>query len=162
MANKPQLLYWDSCVFLSYIDEEVGRVDVIEAIFAEVQKSNGSRKIVTSIASMTEVAYSSQEKSRRILDAATLSKIDHLWGDPSVLVFVEYHEGIARIARNLMREAVSKQYKLTPLDAIHLASAKWLSVHEFQTYDHGLKKYTTMISCTICEPYVAQLQLPGI
>jgi predicted nucleic acid-binding protein len=161
MASKIQLLYWDSCVFLSFIDAEEGRVEVIESLFEEVKKSDGNRKIVTSTVSITEVAYGSQEKIQRTVDPDILAKIDALWADSSVLTFVEYHEGIARIARDLMRNAMANGNKLTPLDAVHLASAKWLGAHELHTYDGRLNKFATMIERIICEPYVTQPRLPG-
>jgi predicted nucleic acid-binding protein len=161
MASRPQLLYWDSCVFLSYIDAEVGRVDVIDTIFAEVQKSAGTRKIVTSTVSITEIAYGSQEKTKRTLDPTTLAKIEALWNDASVLAFIEFHDGIARIARDLMRDAMANGNKLTPLDAVHLASAQWLDAYEMHTYDGGLNKFSGAIGRTICPPYALQPRLPG-
>lgn len=160
MPINPQLFYWDSCVFLSYIDAEPGRVDTIADLFDEIQRSKGAKKIVTSTASIVEVAYGSQEKLKRVLDPAVQQRIDNLWNDTSVLSFIEYHEGIGYMARALMREAISSGYSLKPLDAIHLASAQWLRVAEFYTYDEPLDKYSPLIKCKICRPYVNQPRLP--
>lgn len=160
MPTNPQLLYWDSCVFLSYIDAEPGRVETIADLFDEIQRSKGAKKIVTSTASIVEVAYGSQEKLRRTLDSSIQRRIDDLWSDSSVLAFIEYHEGIGSMARSLMRDALTKGYSLRPLDAIHLASAQWLRVTEFYTYDEPLDKYSLMINCNICRPYISQPRLP--
>ncbi len=65
MPANPQLLYWDSCVFLSYIDAEKDRVDTLETILDEVHKSGGAKKIVTSTVSIVEVAFGAQEKDKR-------------------------------------------------------------------------------------------------
>lgn len=162
MSSKPELLYWDSCVFLSYIDAEVDRVDVIETLFAEVQKSKGAKKIVTSTVSIAEVAYGAQEKKRAALDHSIRERIDALWNDKSVLTFIEFHDGIARIARELMREAISKGHALKPLDAIHLASAQWLQVQEVHTYDDKLEKFAVAIGRKICAPYADQPRLPDL
>jgi len=161
MATKPHMLYWDSCVFLSYIDAEEGRVDVIEGILEEIQRSKGTRKIVTSSVSIVEVAFGAQEKLKRTLDPSILAKIDALWGDTSVLAIIEYHDGIARIARDHMRDAMARSTKLTPLDAVHLASAQWLGAYEVQTYDDGLWKFEDVIGRKICSPYVLQNRIPG-
>jgi len=162
MPANPQLLYWDSCVFLSYIDAEKDRVDTLETILDEVHKSGGAKKIVTSTVSIVEVAFGAQEKIKGVLYPAIQQKIDALWNDASVLLFIEYHEGIAHIARNRMRDALPKGYTLTPLDAIHLASAQWLQVHELHTYDHGLRKYSSAIGRIVCDPYTSQPRLPGM
>ena len=49
MPGKLRLLYWDSCVFLSYINADPGRIDTLDTILDEIYKSNGEMKIVTSI-----------------------------------------------------------------------------------------------------------------
>ena len=40
---------------------------------------------------------------------------------------VEFHQGIAQIAKALIREALIQGWSLRPADAIHLATAKWLA-----------------------------------
>jgi hypothetical protein len=56
MPGKLKLLYRDSCVFLSYINADPGRIDTLDAILDDIQKSNGESKIVTSILTKIEVA----------------------------------------------------------------------------------------------------------
>ena len=48
MPNSPKYLYWDACVFLSYLKQTPGRWPILSALFAEIQQSRGTRKIVTS------------------------------------------------------------------------------------------------------------------
>jgi predicted nucleic acid-binding protein len=159
MPGKLRLLYWDSCVFLSYINADPGRIDTLDAILDEIYKSNGEMKIVTSILTKIEVAGAAIEYSTRILSSAVEQKIDALWNDESVIGLIELHDGIAMRARELMRQALTQGWSLKPPDAIHLASAQWLGVEELHTYDDKLPRYGTMIGCKICEPYITQLRL---
>jgi hypothetical protein len=69
MPGKRRLLYWDSRVFLSYINADPERVDILDAIFDDVRKSNGEIIIVTSILTKIEVAGSATEYTTRILSA---------------------------------------------------------------------------------------------
>ena len=60
-----------------------------------------------------------------------------------------------------MRDAITKGWSLKPLDAIHLATAQWLSsvgvtVDEVHTYDNSLVKYGPIVGFSIMEPYAPQ------
>ncbi len=90
------------------------------------------------------------------------SKIDLLWDHDSILELIEVHHEISSIARDLIRQALTNKWALKPLDAIHLASAKWLGIKEFFTYDSALQKYSDYIECKILEPYVLQPNLPNM
>lgn len=159
MPGNPQLIYWDSCVFLSYINADVTRIDILDAILHEIQASNGVKKIVTSIITKVEVAFSGIEQTMDQLSFDIEQKIDALWNDDSVIGLIELHDDIAIRARDLIRKARSQSLSLRPPDAIHLASAQWLGVEEIQTYDDKLYRYSTLIGCTIREPYTPQLPL---
>ncbi len=70
---------------------------------------------------------------------------------------VEFHSDIAKEARTLIREALTRKWSLKPLDAIHLATARWLSkaglsIDEFHTYDKGIFKYGSVVGFKIVEP----------
>jgi predicted nucleic acid-binding protein len=164
MTNKPRLVYWDSCVFLSYINGPADRLQVIETLWDEITESNGV--IYTSVAAITEVAYASLERDQWQTDQEIGNKIESIWEDASVMI-IEYHSEIARIARGLMRSALPNQWVLKPIDAVHLATASWVnnavqSISEFQTYDEVLKRYGPMIGIPICEPNVIQGRLPNL
>ena len=159
MPGKPTRFYWDSCVFLSYINGDPGRIDTLDAILGNIHKSNGQSQIVTSILTKIEVAGSMTEYTTRVLSPSIEQQIDALWNGTSVIVMIELHDGIAILARNLMRQALTQGWSLKPPDAIHLASAQWLGVEELHIYDDKLPRYATMIGCKICEPYVTQLRM---
>jgi predicted nucleic acid-binding protein len=159
MPGKPSFIYWDSCVFLSYLNADPGRIDTLDAILDEIQKSNREKRIVTSILTKVEVAWSAIEHTTQTLSTAVEQTIDNLWNDESVIGFIELHEGIAIRARDLMRQSLTQGWSLKPPDAIHLASAQWIEVEELHTYDDKLPRYGTMIGCKICEPYISQLRI---
>ena len=63
-----------------------------------------------------------------------------------------------------MREVVTRAWSLKPLDAIQLATAKWLAeltgeTIEFHTYSKDLPRYEVITGYTICEPYLVQGRL---
>ena len=152
-------VYWDANAFLSYINGLPDRMPVLDALLGN--SAGGSIQIYTSAISQVEVAFAASEQQQKALDADMERKINTLWDDPKAVVLVEYHDGIGREARSLIRDAVTYGWSLKPLDAIHLATVQWLSqlgylVSEFHTYDHALFKYTSLAGFRICEPYSAQ------
>ena len=159
MPGKLSFVYWDSCVLLSYINADPGRIDILEAFLDEIQKSNREKRIVTLILTKVEVAWTATEHTRQALSPIVEQTTDNLWNDESVIGFIELHEGIAIRARDLIRQSLTQGWSLKPPDAIHLASAQWLGVEEFHTYDDKLPRYGTMIGCKICPPYITQLRL---
>jgi hypothetical protein len=103
-----RLIYWDSCVFLSYINADPGRIDTLDAILDEIHKSNGEMRIITSILTKIEVAGAAIEYATKILSSAVEQKIETLWNDESVIGLIELHDGIAMRARELMRQALTQ------------------------------------------------------
>lgn len=75
MPDVPRLIYWDSCVFLAYINEEPGRVDTVDEILDEIS-DNKDDKIITSVESIVEASFGAVEKSQGVLDPDVESKID--------------------------------------------------------------------------------------
>ena len=124
------------------------------------RSDRGEIELYTSEISRVEVAFAASEQKRRRLDPGIEQRIDSLWADSNVVVSVEYHGAIGQISRDLMREAITRGWSLKPLDAIHLATAQWLSdvgteMDEFQTYDN-LSRYASIVDFSICEPYTPQ------
>ena len=160
MPKKARMLYWDSNVFLDYINEYPGNINVIASLLQEVAR-NDDEIIVTSVLSRIEVAFAAYEQNQGTLDPQAEADIDALWENPSVVEFVDLNEDIAFMARALMREAIPRGWgRLTARDAIHLASAQWLqTIVEFHTGDEHLDKYDELIGCTICRPYIQQPRL---
>lgn len=151
-------LYWDSCVFLSYINCHPERYETIRSCLEEIEKDNG-RKIVTSAITKAEVAYASFEKDAKALDVEVIREIDNLLNDYNVIELVTVNDTITVRARNLMRAALPFGWSLKPIDAIHLASAEWAGAVEVHTYEPKWAKYGEFINTPILEPYVNQPRL---
>jgi predicted nucleic acid-binding protein len=139
MPEEPKRIYWDSCVFLLYIEGTPEWMPILDSLLEEASETRGLI-IVTSPLSITEVAFAKAKKDGRALDPNIEAQIEALWNDRSAVKLVEYNEIIAREARTLLRRAIESSRKLKPMDAIHLASALNRSVDEFHTTDGDLKR----------------------
>ncbi len=147
MPDLPRV-YWDACVFLSYVNGIPERLSHLDPMLA---KSGKAHQLVTSTMSVVEVAFAKVEQDNKALDADTDRKISGLWAGPAVIL-VEFFPLIAMEARQMIREALPKGWALKPMDAIHLATAKRLGALEFHTYDDKLLKYAATVGLKICEP----------
>ena len=148
--------YWDACVPLSFLDEaRTDRHPHIRWWLDEAAKTQPTFELVTSMLSLTEVAYGAAEKVKGILDPAIEQEIDKLWFPSGPIRFYEYHETIALAARDLSRMATARKWRLAAPDAIHLATARAIGAKEFHTYDHKLFRWSSIVGIPILEPYVA-------
>lgn len=156
MPNKPALIYWDSCVFISYLEKTPDRIGTLDAIIHNIRTTK-DRKIVTSAISKVEVAFLPAERPHPA-DPAIEQLIDDFWNDDEIVELVEFHDLIATHARTLMRQALPDS-PLKSNDAIQVATALWLGVRELQTYDTKLLKYGNTLGIPIVEPYTEQPML---
>lgn len=164
MPGQINYLYWDSNVFLSYLNRDAQRLPAIDALLAEVLKSNEAKKIATSVLTITEVAFVRMESDKGAIDPAIEAKIDAFWRNSAIVEIVEFHEVTARCARTLMRKCIANNLRvLDPPDAIHLATALLIGAQELHTYNekHFLP-YQSIVSIKICQPYCQSPTLPGI
>lgn len=152
--SDPSYVYWDSCIFLAYLNEEAGRIEVIDRIWQQV-KDNKESKIITSAITITEVAFAAYEKEDEELDPDIEAKIRMMWEDPSVLL-VEAPPLIMHNARDITRESLIKRPILKSRDAIHVATAVWVRsfypINAMHTYDPHLLKHTNDFGIAIVEP----------
>ena len=165
MPSEPLYLYWDSCVFLSYFGHETQRWPVLDGILSEVRQSHGQRKIVTSACTLIEVAYLASELATRTLDIDFEERLEVFWGDRSIVEVIEIHTELTRRGRQLIRQSIQEGWRhLKPADALHLASAQWLTqwknVREFNTYNvRDYEHFAAVMPFTICEPHIIQPSL---
>jgi len=158
MPEVPRL-YWDANVFLSYVDGDPDRLAHIDAIIKEAEEGNA--EIVTSTASITEVAFGSVEMDRRALDSEIQAAIEGLWLPSSPFKLAEVSVLVVEGARAIMRNAVAAGTKVPkPMDAIHLSTARRLSVNEFQSYDEPLRKIAVRTGLPAAEPSSSSPLLP--
>lgn len=147
---------------LSYISGIADRMPILDSILGDCVR--GTARLYTSDISRVEVAFAASEKEQRALDSETEQRIDSLWSNTNIITMVELHNDIAKEARTLIRDAMTNGWSLKPLDAIHLATAQWLSkmgiaIAEFHTYDTRLFRYSTIVGFKIMNPYTLNLSL---
>jgi predicted nucleic acid-binding protein len=157
-GDKPKRSYWDSCVFLAWINGEEDRADVVSELLESARKDEIT--VVTSVLTITEVAYATAESESGILSTDVLRRIDALWDPPSPVKLAEFHRLIAVNARNLMRLAVPGGQRLKPPDAIHMSTAVRSQCEEILTYDPKWAAYADALSVKIGEPSSAVIPLP--
>ena len=141
MPDSLPFIYWDSCVPLSYIN---GTEDRVPHIAPLMKRSGKDFQIVTSVISITEVAFAKFEQDNKLLDQEIEDKIGNLWRVGAPIKLVEVFESVAVRAQRLMRASIEKGWSLKPADALHLATAHQLKVKEFHTYDEKLKKFVEL------------------
>lgn len=147
-------IYWDSCVWLRYINESPEDKEVLDTLLRDSALRNGDSHLITSIIALTEVAFAAAEQNNQTLDADVEQKIDSLWRDRRAITMVEFYPALALQARGLIRMSVEQGWRLRPYDAIHLATAQRLEVTEFHTYDEKLLRFTGELGFPVTEPYV--------
>jgi predicted nucleic acid-binding protein len=156
---ESRFIYWDANVFVSYLNNDKERIPTIEAIL-EVVESSKIDRIVTSVVSKVEVAWVAQEKISRALTNDEEKRIDDMWENAEIFEMIDFSNDIALKARKLMREGLSRGWKLRTNDAIHLASAQWVGAIELQTYDlKDFQKFSELVGIEIREPHAIQPKL---
>jgi predicted nucleic acid-binding protein len=153
----PDVVYWDSCVFLSYVNGDPDRLPDIEGLLE--QANQGQIEIITSTVSMVEVAFGNVEQTGKALDPDIEARIQALWTPPSPIRMVEFYAQIAVGAVQLMRDGLVQGWALKPLDAIHLSTAQRWEVKELHTYDTGLHRYAPAVGYSIGFPSASQPKL---
>ena len=161
MPDQRKIVYWDACVFLSYINEHPDRIAVLRSLFISHLRSDEQITVYTSTLSHVEVAFAASEQQQQILDTDTERRINGLWHGKQSVRSADFHSTIAETSKSLIREGLSHGWSLKPADAIHLATAKWLAgvlneLVEFHTYDGRLFRYKDIVGFDIVRPYTAR------
>jgi predicted nucleic acid-binding protein len=155
MPGDPPRIYWDACVFLSYINKTPDRLPHIKWY---LDRSGKDFQIVTSILSVAEVIFAEREKQQGTLDADIAAKIDALWlSDDTPVRLSEVYLDLVLEARDLSRAALVQKpqgWTIKPSDAIHMATAKRLSVTEIHTYSKDWPRNAALLGIKIGEPVV--------
>lgn len=158
MPAEPDRVYFDANVFLAYVSGEEGRAATVEALLIAARE--GDLVALTSTVSVVEVAFGAEEKAQRVLESATELAIDELWHPTSPVTLVEPSVLVMREARDLIRKNLAGGgARLTPLDAVHLASAVRFRADRFFTYESANNRQAQWAELTgldVQEPTVAQ------
>ena len=135
-------IYWDSCVWLHYINDTPEYKDVLDVLLRDSAMRYGNSHLITSLISQTEVAFGATEQNNQALDADVEQKIDSLWKDRRAVIVVEYYPALALEARDLIRKSIENGWSLRPYDAI------------LHTYDDKLLRFTGDLGFPMTKPYV--------
>jgi len=122
-------VYWDSCVWISLINQEAGKVGRCQHIIQQAQK--GQAQIWTSSLTLAEVFKKKCDGQAVSIDAANDSDFER-YIEQDFLVEVQLDHDIGVMARRLLRAHPELK---KPADAIHLASAAMNNVDELHTFD---------------------------
>lgn len=112
MPDLP-FVYWDSCVFLSYINGIADRIANIDRLLS---KSGKEFQIITSAVTIVEVAFAKVEQDQKALDEDTEEKIKGLWEPPSPIQLIEFYPLLGYEAKGLMRRSITLGWSLKPMD----------------------------------------------
>ncbi len=161
MPGRSRRIYFDANVFLAFVSDEPGRAAVVEEQLRQSQA--GSVAVLTSTVSIAEVAYGAEEKSQQSLDVDIEARIDGLWAPGGPVTLVEASRLVLVTARSLIRSNLALGYgRLTPLDAIHLATALVEKVDTMATYEtNACARWATLTGLLVTEPEVYQPPLEG-
>jgi predicted nucleic acid-binding protein len=132
MPSKP-LVYWDTCVFLGYLQQTKGRYADLSKILAEAE--NNRILLCTSAITITEAAFIDRNANTSPEEIEQQGKIikDFFRRDCVNIVWAD--QLVAQEAADILR-----RYKgLTPLDAIQVATALFANVPCLYTYDGANK-----------------------
>jgi len=127
MPNEPPKVYIDSCAYISCIQEDVGRHETVSAVVE--QAKSGEIVIVASTLIIAEVVKL-DHLSEQGVDIAEQAERIRLFFENDYIKFRAVDRRIAEEAA-----AISRQHRIKPPDAIHLATALQCGCTSFQTYD---------------------------
>ena len=160
-GSRPRI-YWDANCFIAYTQGEATWLPVLRALLEDAN-IHGSIEIVTSVLSVTEVAFGAMERVSRVLNPEEEARLDRFWSNSAGIKIIEYNERVARYAREIRREDLARGWKgyRTP-DIIHLATARYINAVEIQTTDSKLHRYSSVLGIPVRYPFTSKVRLPGM
>ncbi|HEV7747578.1 MAG TPA: PIN domain-containing protein [Pyrinomonadaceae bacterium] len=162
MKTGREIIYWDACIFLAWLQNEPCEPGVMEGIEETVRQVNDNEAVlVTSVMTQTEVLESKMSR-----DAQT--KFENLFKRRNV-VWINHDTRIGKLSHDIRDYYDQRSVKLSSPDSIHLASAILYDVSVLYTLDgSGKKKRGYLLPLNgnvaghplkIAKPYKSQLSL---
>lgn len=143
MAGNNPIYYWDTCIFLAWLKNEVtrkqGEMDGVREVISKLNKRQVT--IMTSVLTITEISSAK-------LPAGTQGMLEQVMQRPN-MSRVSVDLKIASLARDLRNHYITKNgaagLTLTVPDSLHLATAILYKVTEFHTFDeHDKPKHKAL------------------
>ena len=76
MVAESRLVYWDVGCFLRYVQRDQKTIGSLAALLEESASRDSDLRIVTSVLSITQVAYLDAEKATQVLDEEVERRIE--------------------------------------------------------------------------------------
>jgi predicted nucleic acid-binding protein len=150
----PKKVYWDSNVWLGFINDESGKADRCRHVLNEARL--GNYEIWTSALTLAEVFKVSDEKGKPFPLPFNRDIEFENFVQQGFVVIVQVDADIGIDARRLLRKY---QVLKKPADGVHLASALANSMDEMHTFDDvnltplsGLVNRADGVALKICFP----------
>lgn len=149
--------YCDSGVFIGFLNEETDKFEDCRNILLAAEQEY--IELYTSAFTMAEVVYIKSSQATRELTAVEQEEIIHQLFSNNWIRLVQFERETAEINRYLVRN-----YRLTPFDALHLATAIRMKVDYFNTTDSKsiIKKVTSPVDCPPNYPKKIIIQKPFV
>lgn len=139
MPASPARIYWDSRVFIDYVERTSGMIATLDSIVSAAQRNE--LVIVTSVLAISQVSHAAAERASGFVDPASFADVDAMWSDRSVVTLIEVDAVVAMTAREIIRRGMNESRAIKPPDAIHLATARQYSCTDFHTTDEKLHRW---------------------
>lgn len=151
MPGNPPRLYWDANCFLYYLNDDPTWGPRLEYHLRRATAEKAI-EIVTSVLSITEVAFTTTERLGRRLNPEEEARIEELWQADGIAL-VEVTSFVARLARDLHRQRLQLGWTNPGApDLIHLATAQYMQVSEVHTIEDKLHRYSQLIGLPVGFP----------
>ena len=154
-----QLVYWDSCVFIDWIQKDKpDRVALLQPVIDAAYA--GKIVIVTSAFGLAEVVRCNGPD---VLSEEDESRILRFFKNPFISVR-NVDRRVAQEARSICRHRLSTGAGLKPPDAVHVATALLHKVGSFHTFDRGVLRFDQMFGIPplrILEPFYVEITEPA-
>lgn len=157
-------LYWDSCIFLAWLQNEACEPGVMEGIEEAVRQVHDNEAVLfTSIVTQSEVLEGTLSKEAQ-------EKFDNLFKRKNV-VWVNHDTRVGKLSHDIRNYYNERDIKIEVPDSVHLASAILYEADELQTLDGSGKrkrksdllslngKVAGKYKLTIKQPYAKQMSL---
>ena len=127
------IIYWDACIFLTWLKNEPCEPGVMEGIEETVRRVHNNQEILTtSIITQTEVL-----ESRLTKDASTI--FENIFKRKNV-EWINHDSRVGKLSHFIRDYYDQKSIKLSTPDCVHLASAILYGASVFYTLDGSGKK----------------------
>ncbi|TAL45148.1 MAG: type II toxin-antitoxin system VapC family toxin [Methylovulum sp.] len=159
MPTRKSLYYWDSPIFISWLQDEKRKPGEMEGVFELATKFEKKEIVlITSVVTLTEVLET------RISPQA--AKIFERFFKRRRAVLINLDPRIASLAGSIRAYYLQKGKQLSTPDSQHLATAIQHKVDELHTFDEDdllpLNGNVANHPLVICKPHAPQLRFEGM